>query len=142
MVGLKQWICWLVGGSVGLIIGSSDGGSGDDFFWMSLLRWVSNRWRGFLIGGLGLLISGLGGGCGDRCVGRRCWSLAYVCGSVDGLCLCVWLCWWFDGLCLCVCMALCVWWWVWIGWSLYHGSVCWTNTRGWGREEKKYCWKA
>ena len=32
MVGLKQWICWSVGGSVGLIIGSSDGGSGDDFF--------------------------------------------------------------------------------------------------------------
>ena len=29
---------------------------------MGLLRWVSNRQRGFLIGGLGLLIGGLGGG--------------------------------------------------------------------------------
>ena len=37
------------GGSVGLIIGSSDGGSGDDCFLMGLLRWVSNRRRGFLI---------------------------------------------------------------------------------------------
>ena len=51
-----------MGGSVGLIIGSSDGGSSDDFFLMGLLRWVSNRRRGFLIGGLGLLIGGLGGG--------------------------------------------------------------------------------
>ena len=32
LVGLKQWICWSVGGSIGLIIGSSNGGSGDDFF--------------------------------------------------------------------------------------------------------------
>ena len=52
---------------VGLIIGSSNGGSGDDFFLMGLLRWVSNRRRGFLIGGLDLLIGGLGGGCGGRC---------------------------------------------------------------------------
>ena len=52
-----------MGGLVGLIIGSSD----DDFFLMGLLRWVSNRRRGFLIGGLGLLIGGLGGGCGGRC---------------------------------------------------------------------------
>ena len=32
-----------MGGLVGLIIGSSNGGSGDDFFLMGLLRWVSNR---------------------------------------------------------------------------------------------------
>ena len=32
-----------MGGLVGLIIGSSDGGSGDEFFLMGLLRWVSNR---------------------------------------------------------------------------------------------------
>ena len=56
-----------MGGSVGLIIGSFDGGSGDDFFLMGLLRWVSNQRHGFLISGLGLLISGLGGGCGGRC---------------------------------------------------------------------------
>ena len=56
-----------MGGSVGLIIGSSDGDSGDDFFLMGLLRWVSNQRRGFLISGLGLLIGGLGGGCGGRC---------------------------------------------------------------------------
>ena len=31
------------------------------------IGWVSNRRRGFLIGGLGLLIGGLGGGCGGRC---------------------------------------------------------------------------
>ena len=37
--GLKRWICWSVGGSIGLIINSFDGGSGDDFFWMGLLRW-------------------------------------------------------------------------------------------------------
>ena len=56
---------------------------------MGLLRWVSNRRRVFLIGGLGLLTSGLGGGCGGCC----------------------WL--WFDGLCACgsidgsVCVVLC-----------------------------------
>ena len=32
-----------MGGSVRLIIGSSDGGSSDDFFKMGLLWWVSNR---------------------------------------------------------------------------------------------------
>ena len=62
-----------MGGSVGLIIGSSNGGFSDDFFfeWVCFngfqIGWVSNRRRGFLIGGLGLLIDGLGGGCGGRC---------------------------------------------------------------------------
>ena len=56
-----------MGGLIGLIIDSSDGGFGDDFFLMGLLRWVLNRRRGFLINGLGLLIGGLGGGCGGRC---------------------------------------------------------------------------
>ena len=32
-----------MGGLVGLIIGSSNGGSGDDFFLMGLPRWVSNQ---------------------------------------------------------------------------------------------------
>ena len=64
----------LIGGWIGgLIIGSSDGGSGDDFFfkWACSsgfqICWVTNRRHGFLIGGLGLLIGGLGGGCGGRC---------------------------------------------------------------------------
>ena len=30
------------------------------------INWVSNLRRGFLIDGLGLLIGGLGGGCGGR----------------------------------------------------------------------------
>ena len=61
-----------MGGSVGLIIGSS----GDDIFCMGLLRWVSNR-LGFK-STVWFLISGLGGRCGGRC----------------------WL--WFDGLYVCV----------------------------------------
>ena len=31
------------------------------------IDWVSNWRHGFLIGGLGLLICGLGGGCGGHC---------------------------------------------------------------------------
>ena len=52
-----------MGGSVWLIIGSSDGGSGDDFFLMGLLRWRCFsfgfgfagyfQWPGLQIGGLG-----------------------------------------------------------------------------------------
>ena len=42
-VGLKWWICWSVGGSFRLIIGSF----GDDF-WVFSTAWVSNRWRGFV----------------------------------------------------------------------------------------------
>ena len=59
-----------------MIIGSSDGGSGDDFFLMGLLQWVSNRRRGFLIGGF---------------VGLMAW--VYDRRGFDGLCLClcVWL---------------------------------------------------
>ena len=36
-----------MGGSFGLIIGISDGGSGDDF-WVFSMAWVSNRRRGFV----------------------------------------------------------------------------------------------
>ena len=43
-----------MGGSVGLIIGSSDGGFGDDFFLNGFAlvgfksaAWVSNQWLGF-----------------------------------------------------------------------------------------------
>ena len=38
-----------------------------------------------------------------------------VCGSIDGLVVCVYVCGFVDGLmvcvflCVCVCMALCVW---------------------------------
>ena len=64
-----------MGGLVRLIIDSSDGGSSDDFFLMGLLRWVSNRRRGFLIGGFVGLIAWVSD--------RR---------GFDGLCLCVWHC--------------------------------------------------
>ena len=67
-----------------LIISSSDGGSGNDFFWMGLLRWVSNR-------------------LGFKSTAWICWSVAWVVGVVavvgsnrfDGFCVCV--------LCLIVC---------------------------------------
>ena len=57
-MGLKWWICWSVGGSFGLIIGSS----GDDF-WVFSTAWVSNRRRGFV----------------DRWL---CWWFVFVCGFV------------------------------------------------------------
>ena len=68
-----------MGGSVGLIIGSSDGGSGDIFFeWVCSsgfqIGWVSNRRREFLIGGF---------------VGLMAWVSDRR--GFDGLCLCVWL---------------------------------------------------
>ena len=53
-------------GSFGLIIGSSDGGSGDDFGYFRRPGFQIGG-MGLLIGGLGLLIGGLGGGCGGRC---------------------------------------------------------------------------
>ena len=84
--------------------------------------WVSNRWCGFLI-------SGLDGGSGGHCwlqlvcvwlgVCGRCWL---VCVAL--LMVCVYVCGFVDGLCLFVCVAPCVWWWVWIGWSVHHGSLC------------------
>ena len=52
MVGLKRWICRSMGGSVGLIIGSSDGGFGDDFF-LNGFALVSFKSAGFQIGGMG-----------------------------------------------------------------------------------------
>ena len=76
-------------GSFGLIVGSSDGGFSDDF-WVFLMTWVSNRWRGFVDRWLGFV---------DRWLGWWVWwpllaptsLMVYVCayGSVDGLCLCV-----------------------------------------------------
>ena len=65
-----------MGGSFGLIIGSSDGGSSDDFLVFST-AWVSNRRRGFV----------------DRWLGWWVWwpllapTGLCVCDSVDGLCL-------------------------------------------------------
>ena len=125
MVGLKQWIFWSVGGSVGLIIGSSDGGFGDDFFLMGLLRWVSNR--------LGFKSVAW---VSNRWLGWWVWWPLFALTSLM-VCVCVALLmvWWFVFVCVallmdwwfvfvCVCVALCVWWWVWIGWSVYHGYVC------------------
>ena len=85
-----------MGGSFGLIIGSS----GDDF-WVFSTAWVSNRRHGFADRWLGFA---------DRWLGWWVWwpllaptgLMVCVCGSVDGLCLCVWLCCWFD-VCVCVC---------------------------------------
>ena len=39
-------------------------------------------------------------------VGSNWFDGLCVCGSVDGLCLCVWLCCWFD-VCVCVCVCVC-----------------------------------
>ena len=73
-----------MGGSFGFIIGSSDGGSNDDF-WVFSTAWVSNRQRGFVDQWLGwwvwwplLALTGL-----MVCV---CVALLMVC------VLCVWLC--------------------------------------------------
>ena len=103
-MGLKWWICWSVGGLFGLIIGSSDGGSCDDF-WVFSMAWVSNRRRGFV----------------DRWLGFADWWLEWwvwwpllaptglmvcVCVTLLMVCVCVWLCWWFDGLCFCVCVVM------------------------------------
>ena len=143
MVGLKRWIYWLVGGSVGLIIGSSDGGSNDDCFWMGLLRWVSNRRRGFLIGGLGLLISGLGGGCDGCCWLQLVWWFVCVwfCWWFDSLCLCVWLCWWFVFVCVCgsVCVVMGLDRLIGVSWVsvCVCGSVYWTGAKGWMRKRRK-----
>ena len=125
----NRWRGFLIGG-----LGIFDVflGWSSTFFWVFSTAWVSNRRRGFLIDCLGLLIGGLGGGCGRRCWLQLVWWF-----------VCVWLCWRFDGLCLYVCVWLCVWWWVWIGWSVYHGCVCvcgfvcWTGARGWGRKKGK-----
>ena len=124
--------CWWVSGAVAVVVDGLIGADGFLVSWLWLLMgwsatWVSDRWLE--------LISGLGGGCGGRCLLQLVWW--FVCVALLMVCVCVWLCWWFDGLCLCVwlcwwflfvfvcvCMALCVWWWVWIGWSVYHGSVC------------------
>ena len=84
-----------MGGSVGLIIGSSDGGSSDDFFFNGFApvgfksaAWVSDWWLRFV----------------DRWLGW--WGVVAIVGSnwFDGLCVCGSV----DGLCLCVCGSVCV----------------------------------
>ena len=110
-VGLKWWICWSVGGSFGLIIDSSDGGSGDDF-WVFSTAWVSNQWRGFVNQWLGFADQWLG------------WWVGWLLLAPTGLMVCVCVALLMVCVCVCVCVALCVWWWVWIGWSVYHGFVC------------------
>ena len=143
MVGLKRWICWSVGGSVGLIIGSSDGGSSDDFFWMGLLRWVSNQ--------LGFKSAAW---VSDRWLRWWVWWPLFAPTSLM-VCVCVTLLmvWWFVFVCVALLM---IWWFVFvcvcgsmcvvmgldrlIGVSWVYvcgGSVCWTGARGWGRNRGK-----
>ena len=136
MVGLKRWICW----SVGLIIGSSDGGSGDDFFLMGLLRWVSNR--------LGFKSAAW---VSDRWLGWWVWwPLFAPTGLMVCVCVALLMVWWFVFVCVallmdwwfvfvCVCGSLCVV----MGLDRLNGvswvCVCGTGARGWGR---KRGWKA
>ena len=148
MVGLKRWICWSVGGLIGLIIDSSDGGFGDDFFWMGLLRWVSNQlgfklaaWvDGFLVPWLWLLMGWGADGflvpwlwllmgwsvlMGFWCRGYGCWWVDRQRGFlIDGL---SWLVARVFGAVAVVVDGLYV-------------------ARGWGRrrgkKKKKDCWKA
>ena len=82
---------------------------------MSLLRWVSNRWHGFLIGGLG-------GGCSGRC--WLWFDGLCVCGSVDGLMVYVCVCGFVDGLCLCVCVVMGLDRLIGVSWVCVCGSVC------------------
>ena len=42
-------------------------------------------------------------------VGSNWFDGLCVCGSVDGLIVCVYMCGFVDGLCLCVCVVLYVW---------------------------------
>ena len=49
------------------------------------------------------MISGLGGGFVDRRPGL----MVCVCGSVDGLMVCVCVCGFVDGLMVCVCVCVC-----------------------------------
>ena len=90
-----------MGGSFGLIIGISDGGSGDDF-WIFSMAWVSNRRRGFVDRWLGFADWWLGwwvwwpllaptGLMVCVCVALLMVCVC-VCGFVNGLCLCVWFC--------------------------------------------------
>ena len=71
------------------------------------MAWVSNQRRGFLIGDLGLLIGGLGGGSGGHCWLQLVYVWLGVCGSIDGLVVCVYVCGFVDGLCLCLCVCVC-----------------------------------
>ena len=80
--------------------------------------WVSNRRRGWWVWWSLLAPTGL-------CVARCVWSLLIaVCGSIDGLVVCVYVYGFVDGSSLFVCVDSCVWWCVWIGWSVHHGSLC------------------
>ena len=97
---VKWWIgmvgrgLWFMGFGFGLIFPLSD---------CHLLRWV--RW----------VYSDVGVVCSDRCMAivpigvvcvwlsvcGRCWSICVV----DGLVVCVYVCGFVDGLCLCVCVG-------------------------------------
>ena len=122
LVGLKWWICWLMGESVGLIIGSSDGGFGDDFFWMGLVRWL--RWWFFLNGFAPVmifLISGLSfkfaAWVSDRWLG---WWVWWPLLAPTGLMVCV--------LCVCGFVVVGLWlkWLVILGfrWAFFFFSFC------------------
>ena len=67
------------------------------------MAWVSNRRRGWWVWWPLLAPAGL-------CVARCVWpSLIGVCGSIDGLVVCVYVCGFVDGSSLFVCVAPCVW---------------------------------
>ena len=91
-----------MGGSFGLIIGSSDGDFGDDF-WVFSMAWVSNRRRGFVHRWLGFT---------DRWLEWWVWwpllapTSLMVCVCVALLMVCVAL----LMVCVCVCVAL-----LWLG---------------------------
>ena len=58
--------------------------------------WVSDQWLGWWVWWPLLAPTGL-------CVARCVWPLLIgVCGSIDGLVVCVYVCGFVDGLCLCV----------------------------------------
>ena len=65
-----------------------------------LAAWVSDRWLGWWVWWPLLAPTGL---CMARCV----WPLLIgVCGSIDGLVVCVYLSGFVDGLCLFVCVVM------------------------------------
>ena len=65
--------------------------------------WVSDQWLGWWVWWPLLAPTGL-------CVAQCVWPLLIgVCGSIDGLVVCVYVCGFVDGLCLFVCVAPCVW---------------------------------
>ena len=74
-------------------------------------------------------------------VGSNWFDSLCVCGSVDGLCLCVALLmvWWFMFVCVygSVCVVRGLDRLIGVSWVYVCGFVCWTGARGWGRKRGK-----